>query len=241
MCFDWKMWDLADRLYTAGYDASRKGRDYDPRGCKEWAEIVGALTQQPESEPAGELTSKVSQLGNFLARLYPGQEMQKGDKFYTGPQPTPQVPDNWLPTPENINALPDPVRGYIHDLVTNADPAGMVRENITVRDENKMLRALIAEQVPEGCALIPLDARYSNPTPKITNLMKSVCTGEFSFNIEVSEISESGEVTGEVIEQDVEVPWDTVKAIYKMMASVALLAAPSIAEKREVPCYPECQ
>jgi hypothetical protein len=33
-----------------------------------------------------------------------------------------------LPTSEAINALPRPMRKYIHDLETNGDPAGMVRE-----------------------------------------------------------------------------------------------------------------
>jgi hypothetical protein len=30
----------------------------------------------------------------------------------------------WKPTPENINALPEPIRQYIHDLATVCDPAG---------------------------------------------------------------------------------------------------------------------
>ena len=42
--------------------------------------------------------------------------------------------DGWLPTPENINALPDPLRQYIHDLETRCDPAGEVRELTIARD-----------------------------------------------------------------------------------------------------------
>lgn len=41
---------------------------------------------------------------------------------------------NWKPTVDNINSLPDPLRGYIHDLVANSDPSGIVRENIILRD-----------------------------------------------------------------------------------------------------------
>jgi hypothetical protein len=40
-----------------------------------------------------------------------------------------------LPTAEAINALPEPLRPYIHDLATNTDPAGMVGENIILRVE----------------------------------------------------------------------------------------------------------
>jgi hypothetical protein len=35
---------LADALYSAAYDARKKERDFDPRGCKEWQEVVDALT-----------------------------------------------------------------------------------------------------------------------------------------------------------------------------------------------------
>ena len=51
-----------------------------------------------------------------------------------------EIEDTWIPTPENINALPFPLRRYIHDLSTLCDPAGIVRENIIVRNENKALR-----------------------------------------------------------------------------------------------------
>lgn len=36
------------------------------------------------------------------------------------------VADDWTPTPANINALPEPVRDYVHQLIANADPAGTV-------------------------------------------------------------------------------------------------------------------
>lgn len=50
------------------------------------------------------------------------------------------IPDSWTPTVENINALPEPLRRYIHDLQTALDPAGLMRENFTLRQENAGLR-----------------------------------------------------------------------------------------------------
>jgi hypothetical protein len=55
------------------------------------------------------------------------------------------IPDDWLPTSENINALPVPLRTFIHNLETVADPAGTVRENILLKDENRQLRTALAE------------------------------------------------------------------------------------------------
>lgn len=67
----------------------------------------------------------------------------------------PQLP-NWLPIAENINALPEPIRLYIADLETNADPAGTVRDLAIARDtiraleaSNRMLRDACNEVV--GC------------------------------------------------------------------------------------------
>ena len=47
----------------------------------------------------------------------------------------------WSPTAENINALPQPLRAYIHHIETEADPAGTTAENFRLREENKGLRA----------------------------------------------------------------------------------------------------
>ena len=43
------------------------------------------------------------------------------------------IEDDWLPLAININALPEPIRKYIHDIETNADPAGMVAQNQFLR------------------------------------------------------------------------------------------------------------
>ena len=51
----------------------------------------------------------------------------------------------WLPEPANINALPAPVRQYIHDLEARCDPAGEVAELTLIRDQNRMLQARIVQ------------------------------------------------------------------------------------------------
>lgn len=48
----------------------------------------------------------------------------------------------WQPTAANINALPAPVRNYIHELVANCDPAGMVAQNIFLRDQCEGLQIM---------------------------------------------------------------------------------------------------
>lgn len=48
----------------------------------------------------------------------------------------------WTPTPANINALPDGVRQYVHDLETLCDPAHIIAENTLLRDEVKMLASI---------------------------------------------------------------------------------------------------
>lgn len=54
--------------------------------------------------------------------------------------------EDWLPTPENINALPEPVRKFIHDIETNVDPQGLVRENVLIKDTCKMLVIKLEEK-----------------------------------------------------------------------------------------------
>lgn len=58
-----------------------------------------------------------------------------------------EINDDWLPTPENINALPDPVRKLIHDIETNVDPQGMVRENVLIKDVCKSLLMKLEEKL----------------------------------------------------------------------------------------------
>lgn len=62
---------------------------------------------------------------------------------------TVHIPKGWTPTAENINALPVPLRLYIHDLQTSCDPAGTIRENVLLKDENYAMRLKLAEVTGE--------------------------------------------------------------------------------------------
>lgn len=62
------------------------------------------------------------------------------------------IDPDWTPTAENINALPEPVRKFIHDLETLAGPAGIVRENAIARDIIRGLERLVREGPAGGTA-----------------------------------------------------------------------------------------
>lgn len=49
------------------------------------------------------------------------------------------IDPDWKPTAENINALPEPLRRYIHFLQTDCDPQGTIRENYLLRERNAEL------------------------------------------------------------------------------------------------------
>jgi hypothetical protein len=55
------------------------------------------------------------------------------------------IPRGWRPTKRNLNRLPMPLQRLIHDLLTECDPAGTIRENVLLKDENYALRHKIAE------------------------------------------------------------------------------------------------
>jgi len=55
----------------------------------------------------------------------------------------------WTPTAENINALPKPLRKFIHDLETNCDPPSLVRENICLKETCGALQKKLIEHGPE--------------------------------------------------------------------------------------------
>lgn len=48
-------------------------------------------------------------------------------------------------TSAEINALPDRLRSFVHDLETRCDPAGDTRRLRLVEDENRMLRNKVQE------------------------------------------------------------------------------------------------
>lgn len=51
----------------------------------------------------------------------------------------------WLPTAENINALPESVRKYIYELETNCDPPSLVRDNIIIKENIRALEIRLKE------------------------------------------------------------------------------------------------
>ena len=55
--------------------------------------------------------------------------------------------DKFIPDADHINALPGPVRRYIRDLETRADPAGDVAEIALLKENNAALWARIRELV----------------------------------------------------------------------------------------------
>jgi hypothetical protein len=59
--------------------------------------------------------------------------------------------DTFIPDADHINALPGPLRSYIHDLETRADPASDVAEITMLKENNAALWARVRElesQVP---------------------------------------------------------------------------------------------
>lgn len=54
-----------------------------------------------------------------------------------------RVVTNFRPTPDCINRLPDALRDYIHQLETICNPAGLVQDNVVLRDQNEQLQAMI--------------------------------------------------------------------------------------------------
>ncbi len=61
--------------------------------------------------------------------------------------------DAFIPDSAHINALPEPIRRYIHDLETQCDPAGLVRENTIARDTIRSLEQQVATQGEENARL----------------------------------------------------------------------------------------
>ena len=52
------------------------------------------------------------------------------------------IPNNWLPTPESINSLPEPLRKYIHDLEAFSG-TDLVQENFELRQNFEGAKALM--------------------------------------------------------------------------------------------------
>ena len=59
----------------------------------------------------------------------------------------------WLPTAENINALPEGLRRYVHDLQTRCDPADDVQRMALMGDTIRGLDAKVQELQAELAAI----------------------------------------------------------------------------------------
>lgn len=53
------------------------------------------------------------------------------------------IPADWVPTADNVNALPEPLRRYIMHLETIADPQLLVQQNWELRDQVAQLEAMV--------------------------------------------------------------------------------------------------
>lgn len=121
----------------------------------------------------------------------------------------------------------EPVARVSHNMVTGKEvihrlPVQSLQPNAYLHEK------LYARPVPAGSCAVPENVGMiplHHGEPDITNEMKGRCIGEFSFEIEVPEVDDDMEVTGEMEDITVTVPWDLCKDIYKAMAKVAMLSA----------------
>jgi len=72
--------------------------------------------------------------------------------------------ENWMPTRDNINALPKALRGYIHDLESNVDAVETMRDNFRLRREVATLKRELASK-PAQQEVVFLD-RFFFPTDR---------------------------------------------------------------------------
>jgi len=55
---------------------------------------------------------------------------------------------NWVPTPDELKALPRALRRYIHEMESDADIVDLMRENFRLRQEIAKLKRELVEQEP---------------------------------------------------------------------------------------------
>ena len=61
---------------------------------------------------------------------------------------------DFKPNSKHINALPEPLRKYIHDLETRCDPSGDVQTIASLKDQRDALEAEVAELLAETAAVL---------------------------------------------------------------------------------------
>ena len=70
------------------------------------------------------------------------------------------------PTSDEINALPEKFRRYIHDLVTKCDPTGDVQTIAQLREDREALQMRVEELEPELTAMRKDPDNLSDSTPR---------------------------------------------------------------------------
>ena len=78
-------------------------------------QILGVINEHENSEHRN-CEAAVTEIQR-IAVWAPNERTKPGDYWH-----------GWLPDPEHFNALPQPLRDYIRDLETRADPAGDVAQ-----------------------------------------------------------------------------------------------------------------
>ncbi len=55
------------------------------------------------------------------------------------------IAKHWIPTPENMNKLPEPLRDYIHELETNSSTLDLIQENAALKFLLDLMTAAIVD------------------------------------------------------------------------------------------------
>ena len=83
--------------------------------------------------------------------------------------------ENWMPTRDNINALPKALRGYIHDLELNVDAVETMRDNFRLRREVATLKRELASQTSPTRSCVPRSFFLPNrPVTPVTELKRPI-------------------------------------------------------------------
>lgn len=83
--------------------------------------------------------------------------------------------ETWLPTSENINKLPEPLRLHIHDLETNCDPAGNISQLALQKDTIKGLEKIVETQREEALKMGRILADISNDQVGALRILEHFC------------------------------------------------------------------
>lgn len=108
--------------------------------------IDAVLAKLAQQVPDGHVLVPVRATGDMIDAwdaASPGSFLSFSSKAYAAMlAAAPEAPaQDWTPTAENINALPEPVRKFVHELAPNCDPAGTVRDLTIARDTIRALEA----------------------------------------------------------------------------------------------------